>query len=133
MFHLTPFKKIELGLQTLLLPQTPYVSYGIGQNLKILILFLPRSICIHSNLKGIIILFKQKSDVIFSPHGRVLSSKWLILVKMVSFCHIWPLWGTLNILITAKIKFRFSIFGLSHRLYRGSEVPVGSEDPLQKI
>ena len=30
----------------------------------------------------------------------------------------------------AKIKFRFTIFGLSHRLYRGSEVTVGSEDPL---
>ena len=29
-----------------------------------------------------------------------------------------------------KNKFRFSIFGFSHRLYRGSEVTVGSEDPL---
>ena len=33
----------------------------------------------------------------------------------------------------AKTTFRFSIFGLSHRLYRGggSEVTVGSEDQLQ--
>ena len=33
----------------------------------------------------------------------------------------------------AKTKFRSSIFGLSHRLYRGSEVTVGSEDPLQNF
>ena len=31
----------------------------------------------------------------------------------------------------AKIIFRFSIFGLSHRLCRGSEVTVGSEDQPQ--
>ena len=31
----------------------------------------------------------------------------------------------------AKAKLRFSIFGLSHRLYRGYEVAVGSEAPLQ--
>ena len=31
-----------------------------------------------------------------------------------------------------KTKFRFSIFGLSHRLCRGSEVTVGAEDQLQK-
>ena len=36
------------------------------------------------------------------------------------------------ILTMAKAKFRFSIFGLSHRLYRGSKVTVGSEDELQK-
>ena len=29
-------------------------------------------------------------------------------------------------------KIRFTIFGLSHRLYRESEVTVGSEDPLQR-
>ena len=29
--------------------------------------------------------------------------------------------------------FRFSIFGLSHRLCRGSEVTVGSEDQLQNF
>ena len=33
----------------------------------------------------------------------------------------------------AKTKFRFSFFGLSHRLYKGSEVMVGSEDQLQKF
>ena len=33
----------------------------------------------------------------------------------------------------AKTKFRFSIFGLSHRLCRGSEVRVGSEDQLQNL
>ena len=31
----------------------------------------------------------------------------------------------------AKTKFRFLIFGLSHRLYGGSEVMVGSEDQHQ--
>ena len=31
----------------------------------------------------------------------------------------------------AKTKLRFSIFGLSHSLHRGSEVTVGSVDPLQ--
>ena len=35
------------------------------------------------------------------------------------------------ILTIARIKFNFSIFCLFHRLYRGSEVTVGSEDPLQ--
>ena len=35
----------------------------------------------------------------------------------------------------AKTKFRFSIFGLSHRLCRprGSEVTLGSEDQLRKF
>ena len=32
-----------------------------------------------------------------------------------------------------KTKFRFSIFGLSHRLCRVSEVTVGSEDQLQNF
>ena len=32
-----------------------------------------------------------------------------------------------------KNKFRFSIFCISHRLCRGSEVTVGSEDQLQKF
>ena len=31
----------------------------------------------------------------------------------------------------AKTKFRFSIFGLFHRQYRGSEVTMGSEDTLK--
>ena len=31
----------------------------------------------------------------------------------------------------AKTKFRFSLFGLSHRLCSGSEVTVGSEDKIQ--
>ena len=33
----------------------------------------------------------------------------------------------------AKTKFGFSIFGLSHRLLRGSKVTVGSEDQLQNF
>ena len=33
----------------------------------------------------------------------------------------------------AKTKFRFSIFGLSHRSCRRSEVTVGSEGPFQKF
>ena len=68
----------------LLLPQTLYIAYGKGQKLKIWILFLPWSKCIHSNLcynnsflKGIIITFKQKLDMIYRPHGPLLSPKWL--------------------------------------------------------
>ena len=63
------WKKFEVGLQTPPLPQTPYRAYGKGQNLKIWILFLPWSKCIHSNLKGMIIPFKQNSDVIYRPHS----------------------------------------------------------------
>ena len=37
------------------------------------------------------------------------------------------------ILTMAKTNFRFSVFCLFHRLYRGSEVTVGSEDPLQIV
>ena len=33
----------------------------------------------------------------------------------------------------AKTKLKFSIFGLSHSLCRGSEVTVGSEDQLQNV
>ena len=57
------------------------IAYEKDQKLKIWILFLPWSKCIHSNLKGIIITFKQKLDVIYRPHGCVLSLKWLFLVK----------------------------------------------------
>ena len=44
------------------------------QKLKIQILFLPWLKCIHSNLKRIIVMFKQESDKIYRPHG-LLSPK----------------------------------------------------------
>ena len=55
------WKNFEVGLQTPPSPQTPYIglTYGKGQKLKIWILFLPWSKCIHSNLEGIIITCKQ--------------------------------------------------------------------------
>ena len=53
------WKIFEVGLQTPSSPQTPYIAYGKGQKLKIWILLLPWSKCIHSNLKGIVIMFKQ--------------------------------------------------------------------------
>ena len=56
-----------------------------SQKLEIWILFLPWSKCIHSNLKGIIITFKQKLNVIYRPHGHVLSLKWLFLIKNGNF------------------------------------------------
>ena len=90
-------KIFEVGLQTPPLPQTAYRAYGKGQNLKIRILFLPWSKCIHINQKGIIIPFKQNSDMIYWPHGRVLSLKWLILSKMVIFVTFGH-WGVLKTL-----------------------------------
>ena len=38
-------------------------------------------------------MFKQKLDVIYRPHGCVLSFKWLFLVQNGNFLHIWLLWG----------------------------------------
>ena len=83
-----PLKNVEVGLQTPLLHQTPYMAYGKGRKLKIWILCLPWSICIHNNLKWIIIQFKQKLDVIYRPYGHVLSLKLLFLVQNGCFCHI---------------------------------------------
>ena len=77
-------KKIEVGLQTPPSPQTPYIAYEKGQKLKIWMLFLPWSKCIHRNLKGIIITFK-KLDVIYRPHMCVLYIKWQFLVKNGNF------------------------------------------------
>ena len=57
-------KIFEVGLQIPPLPQPSYMAYGKGQKLKIWILFLPWSKCIQSNLKGIIVPFKQKLNVI---------------------------------------------------------------------
>ena len=48
-------------------------------------LLLPWSKCIHSNLKGSIITFKLNLDVIYRPHGHVLSLKWLFLIKNGNF------------------------------------------------
>ena len=70
-----PFKKDKVGLQTPPSPQMPYIAYGKDQfKLKIWILFLPWSNCIHNNLKGIIITFKQNLDVIYRPRGCVLKT-----------------------------------------------------------
>ena len=41
-----------MGLQTSLLPQTPYIAYGKDKKLKIWILFLQRSKCIPIDLEG---------------------------------------------------------------------------------
>ena len=128
------------GLQTSQLPQTSCMTYGKGQQLKIWICFLPWSKCIHSNLNGTIMPFKQKSNIIYRPRGRVSSPKWLLLIKMVILAHF----GLSGVRETLQI-FPSNVFGVPlrvtkihfvscrfHRLYRGSEITVGSEDPLQK-
>ena len=144
-----PFKIFEGGLQTPPSPQTPYIAYGKGQKLKIWILFLPWLKCIHSILKGIILTFKQKLDVINRPHCRVLSLKWLFLVKNGNFftfscCGVRKKSSNFPFNVFSvpfrligihfdhcKNKIQIFNFCLFHRLYRGSEVTVGSEDPLQ--
>ena len=57
--------------------------HGLWERPKIenLNLFLSWSKCIHMNLKGITIAFKQKSNAIYRPHGCIFSLKWLFLVK----------------------------------------------------
>ena len=90
-FHLIPleqmysFKKFKVDLQTPPLPQTSYMAYGKSQKLRIWILFLPWSKCIHRNLEGIIIPLKQKLNMIYRPHGHVLVPKWLFWSEMVIF------------------------------------------------
>ena len=88
-------------------------------------------------------------DVIYRPHSRLLSLKWLFLVKNGSFftfgcyrvCKTLQI-NPLNIFSVpfrltgthfghCKNKIQFFNFCLFHRLYRGSEVMVGSEDALQ--
>ena len=78
-------KKFEVDLQTPPLSLTACMAYGKGQKLKIRILFLPWSKRIHSNLKGIIILFKQKLNIVYRPHCHVLGPKWLFWSKIVIF------------------------------------------------
>ena len=123
----------------------PYIAYGKDQKWKIWILYLPWSKCIHINLKGIIITFKQKLDVIYRPHGPILSLKWLFLVINANFFTF----GCCGVRKTLQIpsnvssvpfrlieihfdhcknKIQILIFCLFHR---GSEVTVGSADPLQ--
>ena len=128
-------KRIEVGLQTPPSPRTPYIVYGKGQKFEIWILFLPWSL-------------KQKLDVIYWPYGRVLSLKWLFLVRNGNFftfgcCGVRKtLQIFLNVLSVPfrligihfdhyKIKILIVNFCLFHRLYRGSEVTVGSEDTFQ--
>ena len=106
----------------------PLYSLWKRQKLKIWILFLPWSKFIHSSLKGIIITFKQNLDVIYRPHGRVLSLKWLFLVKNGNFftfgccgvrtnfpLNVFSVPFRLNeyILNTARRKFKFSNFAFS--------------------
>ena len=78
-------KLFEVDLQTPSLPQTSYMAYGNGQKLKIWILLLPWSKCIHNNPKGIFIPFKQKLNTIYRPHDHVLGPKWLFWSKMLIF------------------------------------------------
>ena len=84
-------------------------------------LSVPWSKCIHRNLKKIIIMFKQKLEIIYlvlqTPRPCFKSQ-----MAVLHFDH-------------CKIKLRFSfLFCPSNRLYivtLGSEVMVGSDDPLQ--
>ena len=83
-------KDFEVGLQTPRPPQTSYIAYGKGQKLKIwiLFLFLLCSKWIHSNLKWIIIMFKQELNMIYRTHGHVLTmfkSQMAVLVKNGNF------------------------------------------------
>ena len=137
-------KYFEVGLQSplSLSPQTPYTVNGKGQTLKIWILFLPWSKCTHSNLKGIIIIFKQNLDMIYKPRGRILSPKWLFLVKNSNFVtfgccgDVKPSNFPLNVLVFpfkligkhfdhCKNKIQIFNFCIFHRSYKGAEVTVG--------
>ena len=115
--------------------------------MKIFILFLLWSKYIHSNQKGII-RFKQNLVVIYKPRGRILFPKMAVLVQKWYCFHIWLLWGMWH-----PSSFPLNVFGVlsrligihfhhckneiqifkfwPFRLHRGSEVTVGSEDPLQ--
>ena len=55
-----PLKKIEVGLQTPPLPQTPYIAYGKGKNWKYFILAVVK--CIPINLKGTLKTFNGKFE-----------------------------------------------------------------------
>ena len=61
-------KKIEVDFQTPPLPQTPYIAYGIGQKLKIGILFLQLSKCIPINLKWTPETFIGKFEGFYVPN-----------------------------------------------------------------
>ena len=89
--------------------------------------------------------------MIYRPHGRILCLKWLILVKNGNFLsfgycgvpktlQIFPLnafsvpFRLIGIHFDhCKNKIQIFNFCLFHKLYRGSEVTVGSEDPLQNF
>ena len=62
-------------------------EYGNGQKSKIWILSWPWSKCIHSNLKQIIIPFKQNLDITYRLHGSVSSPFLVKMVIFVTFCH----------------------------------------------
>ena len=66
-------------------------------------------------------------DTFEVPNG-CSSQKFKFLSRLATVGYVKPLEC---ILTNVKIKFRFSIFCLSNRLNRRSEVTVGSEDPLQ--
>ena len=65
------YKKIEVGLQTPPSLQTPYNLHSLWERPKIenLNFVFAWSKCIQSNLKGVIITFKQTLDVIYKPHS----------------------------------------------------------------
>ena len=103
MFHLTLLNKCAFSKKNWSGSSDPTITsdplfrvHGKDQNLKIWIMFLPWSKCIHSYLKKLVtcIPFKQKLDMIYRPQGHVLIPKWLILVQNGHICHVWQLWGT---------------------------------------
>ena len=61
-----PFKIFEVGLQTPLSLQTPYIAYGEGKKFKIWILFLQWTKCIPINLKGTLKTFNGNFEGFFT-------------------------------------------------------------------
>ena len=68
-------KKKEVCLQTPSLPQTTYIAYGKGKEMKILILFFQWSKCIPSNLKGTPMAFNGIFEGFYVPHSSQMREK----------------------------------------------------------
>ena len=137
---------------TVTFSQTPYKAYGKGQNLDIRIsLWIMVRNAFHRNLKGIIITFKQKLNVIYRGHGRVWSLTWLKNVSKMVIFFTFGCCGVRKAIQIFNQMFPVFLFRLSgihfdqcknqiqipwnvclfHKLNIGSEVTVGSENPLQ--
>ena len=126
-----------------------YSLWEKAKKLKIWILFLQWSKCIPINLKGTPKTLNGKSEEFYVPHHSQMWQNYHFWPKKAIWdlkrdhgvyrsCPIFvqTLWYKLLlgycecILTLGKNKIQIFNFGLSHRLYRGSEVTVGSEDPL---